>query len=70
MNYEIYTGKVKDKIDCPQKTKLFDKKEFVHSVLYPHHSLNFSMQDDKKEESKKEESRFKVEKALKVKTSG
>lgn len=44
---EIYTGKDKDKIDCPQNTKLLDKKEFVYSVYYPHHSLNFSMEDKK-----------------------
>lgn len=45
---EIYTDKNKDFIDCPQNTKLLDKKEFVYSVLYPHHSLNFSM-DQKKD---------------------
>ena len=54
MNYEIYTGKEQDKIDCPQNMKLFDKKEFVHSVLYPHHALNFSMEEKKEVKDKDE----------------
>ena len=54
MNYEIYTGKEQDKIDCPQNMKLFDKKEFVHSVLYPHHALNFSMEENKDTKDKNE----------------
>ena len=44
---EIYTTREKDRIDCIQNTKILDKKEFVCSVLHPHHSLNFSMDENK-----------------------
>lgn len=45
VNYEIYHGNSQDKIDCPQNINLFDKKELVQSVLYPHGTLN--LQEDK-----------------------
>ena len=40
VNYEIYHGDSQDKIDCPQNINLFDKKELVQSVLYPHGTMN------------------------------
>lgn len=49
---EIYTLRDKDKIDCIQNTKLLDKKEFVCSMLYLHHSLNFSMEDKNNKQHK------------------
>lgn len=43
MNYEIYHGNAKDKINCPQNTHLVNKIEFVNSVQYlPHKDLNLS----------------------------
>jgi len=40
---EIYTGKAKDKFDCPQYTQLVNKKQFVHSVIYHDQPLNCSI---------------------------
>ena len=52
VNYEMYTGNGKDKFDCPQNIQLVNKKEFVHSVLYPHHSLNFSINGNHEQDKK------------------